>query len=93
MNAAQEREVLMDEREREFDALIREYLMDNGANEFGDGRRFRFGGAHNLITTVRKAFENAYEETGIMAYSDVAEALTEVEKVADVDYGDAREAE
>jgi hypothetical protein len=45
-----------------------------------------------LITTVRKTFETAYEETGIMAYSDVAEALTEVEKVADVDYGDAREA-
>jgi hypothetical protein len=92
MNAAQELQVIMDERERNFESDVRDYLMDNGSNEFGDGRRFRFGGAHNLVATVRKAFENAYEETGIMAYSDVAEALTEVEKVADVDYGDAREA-
>ena len=92
MTRTEEQAILREEREREFESDVRDYLMDKGTNEFGDGRRFRFGGAHNLITTVRKAFETAYEETGIMAYSDVAEALTEVEKVADVDYGDAREA-
>ena len=92
MTRTEEQAILREEREREFESDVRDYLMDNGANEFGDGRRFRFGGPHNLVSTVRKAFENAYEETGIMAYCDVAEALTEVERVADVDYGDAREA-
>ncbi len=92
MTRTEEQAILREERERNFESDVRDYLMDNGTNASGDGRRFRFGGAHNLITTVRKTFETAYEETGIMAYSDVAEALTEVEKVADVDYGDAREA-
>lgn len=92
MTRTEEQAILREEREREFESDVRDYLMDGGSNEYGDGRRFRFGGAHSLITTVRKAFENAYEETGIMAYSDVADALTEVEKIADVDYGDAREA-
>ena len=53
MNAAQEREILMDEREQQFDALIREYLMDNGTTEFGDGRRFR---NHGLQRCSRCAY-------------------------------------
>lgn len=86
MNAAQEREILMDEREREFDALIREYLMDNGTNAYGDGRKFRFGGAVNLLATVRMAFADAYKQTDIPGYQYVAAELERIELNANVDY-------
>lgn len=86
MNQAQEREILMDERERELDALIREYLMDNGTNEFGDGRKFRFGGAINLLATVRMAFADAYKQTDIPGYQYVASELERIELNANVDY-------
>ena len=86
MNAAQEREVLMDEREREFDALIREYLMDNGTNAYGDGRKFRFGGAVNLLATVRMAFADAYKQTDIPGYHYGASGLERIELNANVDY-------
>ena len=92
MNAAQEREVLMDEREREFDALIREYLMDNGTNAYGNGRKFRFGGAVNLLASVRMAFADAYKQTDIPGYQYVASELERIELNANVDYT-LREAE
>ena len=86
MNAAQEREILMDEREQQFDALIREYLMDNGTNAYGDGRKFRFGGAVNLLATVRMAFADAYKQTDIPGYQYVASELERIEMNANVDY-------
>lgn len=86
MNAAQERAILMDEREKQFGAMIREYLMDNGVNEFGDGRKFRFGGAVNLLATVRIAFSDAAKETGVPAYQRVASELERIEMSANVDY-------
>ncbi len=78
--------------EKQFEATLREYILDNGTNEFGDGRKYRFGGAYNLISSVRMVFAELAEETGCQDYATVAEKLAEVETAADLSYwhpGDA----
>lgn len=90
MTTATERRALemiqQDEREAEFTAMVREYLADTGYNAYGDGRKYRFGGAINLIVTVRLAFEARYTATGCEDYKRVADALTQVEAMANLPY-------
>jgi len=86
MSPAEELQIKRQEREAEFDAMVRAYLIDNGSNMYGDNRRFRFGGALNLISTVRKAFEDRYELTGCADYEKVASELAKVEAMADLCY-------
>lgn len=93
MTRDQEREISRKEREAEFDRMLAEYLADEGTNLFGDGRKFRFGGACNLICAVRLAFVAAHDRTGFQAYADVAEALKPVENIANQDYSPVRELE
>ncbi len=86
MTRTEEQAILREEREREFESDVRDYLMDNGTNEFGDGRRFRFGGAINLLATVRMAFADAYKATDIPGYQYVASELERIELNANFDY-------
>ncbi len=78
--------------EKEFEALVKKYILDVGSNSFGDGRHFQFGGALNLISTVRAAFADLAEETGCIDYMTVAEKLAAVEAEADLAYWHPSEA-
>jgi hypothetical protein len=72
--------------EKEFEAALKAYATDDGNNSFGDGRRFQFGGAYNLISSVKMIFANLAEETGCDDYQVVADKLAEVELIADLPY-------
>ena len=78
--------------EKAFEATVREYILDTGRNSFGDGRKYQFGGAYNLISTVKSAFEKLAEETGCEDYAKVAEELQKVELMADLPYWSPQEA-
>lgn len=77
-------------REREFDRLVREYLADGKA--YPAQRQFQFGGPLNLISTIRKAFQDRAEATGCSDYEAVAAELAKVEAMADLSYDEQREA-
>jgi hypothetical protein len=73
-------------REKEFEATLREYILDTGHNEFGDGRKYQFGGALNLISSVKMVFEKLAEGFDCEDYATVAEKLLAVETEADLPY-------
>jgi hypothetical protein len=78
--------------EKAFDAMLREYALDTGSNLFGDGRKYQFGGAYNLISSVKMTFEKLAEEFDCEDYAKVAEKLAEVELMADLPYWHPEEA-
>lgn len=89
MNAAEEREIKRREREKDFDRMVREYLADNGIDSYGSNRKYQFGGALNLISTVRLAFIARFEATGCTDYEKVADELAKVEDMANLCYDEA----
>lgn len=78
--------------EKAFDETLKSYALDTGHNSFGDGRKFQFGGAYNLISSVKMTFEKLAEETGCADYQTVADKLAEVELMADLPYWHPQEA-
>ena len=57
--------------EKAFEETLKAYALDTGHNRFGDGRKFQFGGAYNLISSVKILFEKLAEETGCEDYAKV----------------------
>ena len=78
--------------EKAFEETLKAYALDTGHNRFGDVRKFQFGGAYNLISSVKMAFEKLAEETGCEDYAQVAEELQKVELMADLPYWSPQEA-
>ncbi len=72
--------------EKAFEDSVRGYILDSGSNSFGDGRKYQFGGAYNLVSTIRSAFEKLAEEFDCEDYAKVAEELQKVELMADLPY-------
>lgn len=91
MSPADERDILCREREKDFDRMVREYLID-GHDPDPRRRRFQFGGALNLISTIRKAFIDRFDETGCTDYEKVADELAKVEAMADLRYDELEKA-
>ena len=81
-----QRDVRRQLAEKEFETTLKAYALDTGHNSFGDGRKYQFGGALNLISTVKTLFENLAEEFDCADYAAVAEKLLEVELIADLPY-------
>jgi hypothetical protein len=81
-----QREMKRQLAEKQFEETLKAYALDAGLNSFGDGRRFQFGGAYNLISSVKMIFTELAEETGCDDYATVAERLAEVELMADLPY-------
>lgn len=79
--------------EKEFEETLRAYAIDTGTNMFGDGRKFQFGGAYNLISSVKMTFEKLAEEFDCEDYAKVAEELQKVELMADLPYWHPEDAE
>lgn len=78
--------------EKQFEETLKAYALDTRHNSFGDGRKFQFGGAYNLISSIKITFAQLAEETGCDDYQVVADKLLEVELIADLPYwhpGDA----
>lgn len=72
--------------EKEFEAKLREYILDNGRNQFGDGRKYQYGGAHNFLSTVQTTFEKLGEEFNCPCYKVVAVAMQDVLNISDRGY-------
>ena len=72
--------------EKEFEAKVREYILDNGRNEFGDGRKFQFGGAHNFLSTVESVFSKLAKEFDCPDYEQVAVLMQDVLNESDLPY-------
>ncbi len=77
--------------EKAFEATVREYILDTGIKSFGDGRKYQFGGAYNLISTIRAVFADLADQTGCDDYATVAGMLMEVEHEADLPYSHMEE--
>ncbi len=70
--------------EKEFDAMLRRYVLDL--------KHFQFGGPLNLISTIRTLFEQLAEEMECSDYATVAKKLLAVELEADLPYWSPKEA-
>lgn len=71
--------------EKSFEATLRAYILDSAVGLSRD-RKYQFGGAYNLISSVKATFEKLAEETGCAYYQTVADKLAEVELMADLPY-------
>jgi hypothetical protein len=72
--------------EQQFEATMREYILDNGRNMFGDGRKYQFGGAHNFLSTVESVFHKLAEEFGCADYEQVAVLMQDVLNESDLPF-------
>ena len=88
-----ERAVLRQTLEKEFEAKIREYILDNGRDTFGVGRKYRYGGAHNFLATVQTVFKQLGEEFRCPDYETVAAAMEKVLEVSDLPFEHPSEVE
>lgn len=65
--------------EKEFEAKVREYILDNG-------RKYQFGGAHNFLSTVESVFHKLAEEFGCSDYEQVAVLMQDVLNESDLPF-------
>lgn len=76
----QELKPILLENEARFEATLREYVLDSEA------RKYRYGGACNLIASVHTLFEQLAKEFNCRDYEVVAVALHEALIASDLPY-------
>lgn len=72
--------------EAQFEATLREYILDSGRNSFGDGRKYQWGGAHNFLSTVESVFSKLAKEFDCPDYEQVAVLMQDVLNESDLPY-------
>lgn len=72
--------------EQQFEATLREYILDSGRNSFGDGRKYQFGGAHNFLSTCESVFSKLAKEFDCANYEQVAVLMQDVVNESDLPF-------
>jgi hypothetical protein len=72
--------------EQQFEATLREYILDSGLNSFGDGRKYQWGGTHNFLATVASVFSKLAVEFDCPDYKRVAVLMQDVLNESDLPF-------
>jgi hypothetical protein len=72
--------------EAQFEATLREYILDNGKNSFGDGRKYQWGGAHNFLATCESVFSKLAKEFDCADYEQVAVMMQDIVNECDLPF-------